>query len=237
MSAEEEMERWMAAEPLVVAAIAYGSRKADLDYFVFIDKATALKPWEAFPKGTCLFISRSNGCLIGKPARFDIAYRRMPLTQPILRQTIDMLRNCDNKNIRAVKQHPVVNKQLQDAINAYPQRFHRTDADILAYVRTLYVNWLFVNAKRKSNPLHVNYLVSHVLKQPIWELARQVDLRRGGMGKWRGRDYESTFDAGTLEMLAAVDDETYIDKTKECVLKLLKELQIEPPNYIKQWKP
>lgn len=229
--AEKIMEEWFVSHPDVLAVIAYGSRRADLDYFLWYKKP--VNPAEAFRSKERVSLTHKFGCLISHPALFDIAMRPWPCVPHIMRRTVDMMRNSPTS--RPVKEHPEITVALQKLIAEFPERARMTDREILGAVKRLYVNWHFVHAKRDANPLHVRYLVAHILEPAILELARQLDLRRGGKGNWKARDYETTFLGSDLLFLRLELDPVGIASIPDRVRYFLAELKIPIPPRVQKW--
>jgi hypothetical protein len=197
MSAKEKFEQW-AIDNGKVSLVAYGSQVADFDYMLFSDEN--FKAEEAFP-GSFFSFSRGRACLVvSDDEYFDVALARPKMGDVQFVERRDMLRNSTKPFVWICDVHGL--KDKFDVAIATSDRAKMTDEQITAMLRGYFVNLKFIQRKIFDGNLYGRFLLVHSVEPTIFQLARQYDLRRGGKGKWRGRDAERIFTPEQLKMMS-----------------------------------
>jgi hypothetical protein len=205
VTAVEKLEAWVKSAPGKIAVCAYGSRVSDLDYLAF---GALTFDGNAVWGPEAKVAARGLSCLacVGEEF-FDISFSKWPLAPRVLVAKGDYLRNSPVPPVW-LRDDLGAEKIFAEWIASHPRdRF--TDAQILTQVRHFAIDLKFVQRKARGG-IHGRYLLAHVVESFLLNLARQLDLRRGGIGRWRGKDFERTFSPGELELLSLgpVADET-----------------------------
>jgi hypothetical protein len=233
LTAKQRFEAWAIASKKC-SLVAYGSQRADLDYMFFSDEN--FKPQEIWP-GCFHSFSGSRACLavVGEEY-FDIALARPAIKDRQFIERKDMLRNSPKPPVWICDPHGLSAK-FSDAIRD-TERDRMTDEEIVNMLRGYYVNLKFIQRKIFAGPLYARFLLLHSIEPTITQLCRQYDLRRGGVGKYKGRDAEKTFTVPRLKMicLRAPLDTFELAKelfgSVEMVKFWCKELGIPVPDFI-----
>lgn len=194
----ENLYKW--ATDNRASLVLYGSRKSDLDYMLFAENPiaplTTVFKGQWVGKESCLCITPENDYL-------DVSFIRMPFKDENFHLKYDMLRNSDPAPEWICDHYEIRERAVNFLISH--KRKQTSDEEIQKHIRAYIVNVRFVERKvMGSNPLHGRYLIGRCIEPVIHGLIREYDLRRGGMGKWKGRDLESILSPGQLEM-AIVD--------------------------------
>lgn len=237
MSAKEQLEAWLMAEPTVKAVCAYGSRRSDLDYMVFTENEIA--PGRRFAEAIWEGSKYSHLIIVGEEF-FDISITLLPLEDSRFVKVSDMLRNSTPPPVWLKDELRL--EELTAAHWREHERKRMSDEQILAMARSVYINKKFINRKISTGLLYARYLTAHCFEGHLFALAREVDLRRGGKGLWKGRDAETTWNKEELLMLTVnypLDAEGLAESLsylKIQTLYWLNRLNVPPPAYLcKPW--
>lgn len=237
MTAKDELEAWLIKEPAVKAACSYGSRRSDLDYMIFTEKEIA--PARLF-KDAIWEGGKFSALIIVGEEFFDLSITLLPLEDRRFVKVSDMLRNSEPPPIWLKDELRL--EELTAAHWKEHERKRMTDAEILALARSIYINKKFICRKIGSGVLYARYLTAHCFEGHLLAMAREVDLRRGGKGLWKGRGAETTWGRDELVMMTveySLDPEALrgsLDALRIQTLYWLNRLKLTPPPYLcKPW--
>lgn len=196
MTAKDKLEAWLVSEPTVKSVCSYGSRRSDLDYMVFAEKE--IWPGKLFPDAIWEGSRFSHLVIVGDEF-FDVSVTLLPLHDLRFVKISDMLRNSEPPPIWLKDELRL--EELTAAHWREHERKRMTNEQILAMARSIYINKKFIARKISSGLLYARYLTAHCFEGHLFAMAREVDLRRGGKGLWKGRDAETTWTKEELLML------------------------------------
>lgn len=240
MTARDKLEKFLVEAPEVKAACFYGSGRADLDYMIFTEKP--LNPSKIWPEG--IWQGSPNGLLaiVGEEF-FDLSVSLVPVDSARAVKLGDMLRNSEPAPHWFRDEEGDKSYALTFAARwVVEERKRLNDAEILSLARALYINQRFIARKMGGGLHYVRGLIARGFEPNLFALAREVDLRRGGKGLYKGRDAATIWTPAELENMTVYYslDEAELNEAlvriRRQTLFWLAQLKISVPAYLcKPW--
>jgi hypothetical protein len=234
-SAQAKFEQW-AIDNGKNSLVCYGSGIADLDYMFFSDEK--FDPKTVFPGCHYSFSGARAVLVIQGDEFFDISLNRPDVRDTYFTDRRDMLRNSPVPP-RWVTDIHSLQERFSKSCAENPNLKRMSDDEILSMLHGYFVNLKFVYRKIPHGPLHARWLLIHSVEPTILQLSRQFDLRRGGKGKWKGRDTEKNFTPEQYQMLSLNAPLNSFEIAKELFasVEMVKywcgELKIPVPDFLK----